>query len=317
MNTSGLQTTIPQVVQTTSAVRDNSLTTLVFTFPTATTIGNTLVIGVQSLATGTVGTVSAVTIGASADHWGVVTGCSSAGNENMAVWCDPTSAASSTTITVTFAGATGLAILEGYAYEISGCSGVTTAAAAVDFGGNANSNNANVMTLTTTAAASTQRNDMFIGFTGTNTTAAATPVLSTTTIVPSLTALTQINDTPALGITASMISHWGLSGPQGTQIKYTGTNSQPGTMAVAVVALLPTTTPAAPVAIPFTVAIDGHTWDAQATVAGVGFTYDLVRPMALNNGNNVQVFWSLAATLYASSADVFDMTAWFRYDPTR
>lgn len=318
LNTSQLQTTVPQLVQSASRHIDTSLTTLVVTLPKATTPGNTIVVATQSLATGATPSPVSATLGASADHFGLISATTSNGNQGMAFLVNPNSTAAATTVTITYSGGTGTGILEAFVYEFSGTLSTTTAAASVEWGAAGNSQFANANTLTALPnSATTHINDVFIGLVGALTTGTATPTLGTSTIVPSLTQMTQVNDVPGVNITAALQSQWGLTGTLGTPLGYTGTTDIAGTMAVAAVALLPVAVQPAPVAIPFTVATDGHTWDVNATVPGVGFTYDLQMPMALNNGNNLQILWSLASNLYASSAGLFDVTAWFRYDPAK
>jgi hypothetical protein len=319
LNTSSVQTTVPQVVQTTSAKIDTSLTTLNMTFPAATTVGNCIVVVAQGFATGTTPSVSGVTIGGGADHFGVIPGTASVSNGSMSIWADPSSAVSSAALVVTYSGATGSAILSAVAYEVSGVLATNTVATLCDYTAQNNSTFNQVNTLTAPSRASTKQNDMFIAAVGGLTQiGVAAPILGTTTIVPSLTALPQVNDSPILGLTSGLLSHWGLSGVIGTKLGYTGTSDIAMTMEVALAAILPVAVQPAPTALPFTVSVDGHVWDQNVTVAGVGFTYDLVRPMALNNGNNIQIQWtSLASSLYASTASNISVTAYFQYDPTK
>lgn len=317
LDTASLSTTIPQIVQSASRTLDTSLTTLPITLPAATTPGNTLVVVSQCLAQGGTPVPASATIGGSADHFAIVPGTASSGNVGAAIFVDPSLTPASTAVIVTFSGGTGGGILQAFVYEVSGLLNTTSATAIMDYSGAANANQATVTTLGIPAKQSQFKNDMLIAGNGTLAVGSQAAVLGTSTIVPPLNMLAQLNDVPGVGVVASMISNWGLSGAIGTPLSYTGTATAAGTMAVSMVALKPTATPAAPVAIPFTISVDGKTWDQQITTAGVGFTYDLQRPMALNNGNQVQIQWPLPATLYATTAADFAVTAYFQYDPSK
>lgn len=312
INTSLIPSATPTLVQSVSGI-GQSLTTLTLTFPKSTTVGNTIVVAASSNATTTSPTVSAVTIAASADHFGAIPGAASSGNSNVAIWVNPTSAVAGTPIVITLTGGSGSAIVEAYALEISGLNNTTVPASSVEYSSGAFSGS-NITTLTTTAGTSSKVNDFLVGLV-TQYNNVNNAQLSTGTTAPTMTNLTQLNFAPGgSNFQASLLS-WGLTGPVGTNVAYKGISTIAGPMNVGAIALLPPASSAAG-AFPFTVAIDGHVWDQQSTIAGVGYTYDLHQPLTLNNGNVLQILWNLPASSYLTSAGLFNITGWFRYDPS-
>lgn len=314
--TAGVPGSLPALVQSTSAQTLSSVTTLTFAFPKATTVGNTIVVVTGVNASGTSPTQSACTIGGIADHFGnIAAATSNPGFQNVSTWICPTTTQASTAVVATFTGGTGQGALFGYAYEISGALNTTSPAAAVDIAGVANSGGANVATLTTGAGTTTSANDFFIGFSSefnpTN-----NPVMSTGTTTPSLTNLAQLAGSGGPGIYFSDLSSWGIAAGAGANLKYNSMSTIAGNLGVSMVGLFPSAAAGAGLVTPFTVLVDGKLWDNQVTTA-TGFTYNMQQPLSLNDGNNLQIFWTaLAAAQYATYSGAFNIQAWFRYDPS-
>lgn len=312
IDTSGLPSTLPQLVQSTSGYTTTSLTNLNLTFPAATTLGNTLVCGVGLNSTGTTPSVSGMTIGGVADHWGAVAAAAatSGTGQNSEMWIDPAASASGTTVGITLTGGTGLPVIVGFAYEFSGLLNTTSVSSAVDVADHGSSSGST--TTTTGSQVTTSGNDVMVGM-GTQYNGTALANLNTGTTTPTLTDLTPIALSPAPGVYFSSLSSWGLTGVSGQTCKYQMVSDQSGDGAAGFLTLFEGTTGTAIGAFPFTVAIDGKTWDHQVTAAGSGFAYNaLAQTMFLHEGQSLHIYWPLPVSQYGSYTDQFKITAWFR-----
>jgi hypothetical protein len=327
LNTSSLPNTaqVPNVVQTATA-SGTSPTTLNITFAKATTIGNTIVVVTGSSSKGGAGTnprVSAVTLGASADHFGVVstTGAGSTGFQSADQWCDPSCTVASTAIVVTLAGGSATTyIVQGIAYELSGMFATTTATAAVDDTTNVENDFSNATSGSgfvsvsggITNANTTTANDLIIGSISGYANSPGSAFSNSTAGWNNITLGPTVNS----GASQTTLSCWQLAASAGGSPSAT-VNFQPNIINGSIVgaAFLPSTTVVSSVPFPFTVAVDGHVWDQQQTAAGVGYTYNLNQPLYLNNGSIIQILWQLPASQYATYTNNFNISGWFRYDP--
>jgi len=306
---------LPAVVQTSPVAVGGSLTTLAITFAKATTLGNTIAVGVASGSTATDPAVTAMTLGGAADHFGSILSAGNASTNTAAMWLDPTCATSSAAIAVTLGGGTGTAWTSGIAYELSGLLSTTTPSAAVDVSGTLTySSGAGTTSPQTTNVSTTTANDMQIGF--------AAPIGGSgyTIAGPGTWTSTGGAISDPLGAGQGYfgaMGSWNLAAAAGSSGIYAPTSSAGVYWANLAASLLPSTTAPVQVPFPFTVAIDGVTWDKQMTVAGVGYTYTIGQsPLYLTNGQTLQVLWQLPAAQYGAYAPQFNLTGWFRYDPS-
>lgn len=310
---------LPSVVQTTSA-HGTSTSTLGLTFSKNTTAGNTIVVVLMAYATSTNPTVSGITLNAAADNFGVVATGGSASTPYSTIWADPDTAEASTALVVTFTGGSGTCVTQAYAYELAGTFSTSTPADAVDVtGGASNDSNATKNWTNVASGNSTTNNDLVIAMTGAFQQSSSTISNSTT----GWTNLAQIGPTYLSASSAylSSLSSWQLAASSGNAPSATYTENSIAYWTSVIAAFLPGvgTPSSSPVtSYNFTVAVDGNVWDQQQTASGIGYTYQQLgaNPLYLNPGQTLQILWDLPLTTYATYAPNFDVTAWFRYDPS-
>lgn len=315
ISTSTIPAGLPNVIQSTNAQQFSSLTTLNLTFAKPATVGSTIVMWTGANATTTSPTQSAATIGGIADHFGNIAGASAAPNQqNISCWVCPATTQASAALVATFTGGVGAPGIQGIAYELGNMLNTTSAAAAVDQSAVVTS--AASANLSTPVKVTTAANEFMCGF-ATEFNGNGIPSMSTGTTTPSLMNLPQVSGTPALGAFFSSLSSFGNVSLTGTNEIYNSISTQSGSLSAAMVSLFPAAGAGSAIALPFTVAVDGKIWDNQSTVPGVGYTYNMLQPLSLNEGNSIQIFWtSLTTAQYLSYAGQFSIQAWFRYDPS-
>jgi hypothetical protein len=302
---------LPAVVQVSPFATGASATALNITFPKATTAGNLIVAGVMANSfAGNDPAPSGLTLGGSADNWAQVATAAAANPAPVYLWADPGTAETSAAIAVTMTGGTGgTYATAGMAWELSGMLATTSAAAAVDVSGIFASNTPTRTPVTASVATGTA-NDMLVGFgsalAGSTFGIAGPPAWASSVTGPSS------GGGEFLGATGGVI----LAGAQGSPATYAPGSTGPAAWAAAAAAFLPSATKPAAAAFPFMVAVNGVTWDSEQTVAGVGYTYSLGQsPLYLRTGQDIQIFWDLAASAYEPYSQQFNITGWFRYDP--
>lgn len=304
---------LPAVVQVSPFAAGASATVLDISFASPTTPGNTIIAGVGSTSVGgTDPAVSGITLGASADNWGAVVSAGNSDTGTVTLWADPGTAEASKALVVTLHnGTTGPYAVQGLAYELSGMFTTTTAADTADTTGLVNTTSPTAAPATTNNP-TTVANDLQIGF-GTaiensTFTLAGPAAWNSALIGPS---------SPAAGSFIGSAAAWNLASAKGSPGLYAPTSGSPAFWAAVTAAFLPSATAPTAQAFPFTVATDGVTWDSETTVAGVGYTYSLGQsPLYLRTGQTLQIFWQLPAAMYASYSQLFNITGWFRYDPS-
>lgn len=322
INTSAIPSAgnLPSIVQQTPLFNGSSLTSLTGAFPAAVTKGNLVVVGVSLLDSvdGANGAVSAMTLGASADNFGrVVTATGGDTGPSSFLWADPSAQQASTALAVTMTGGTGTNLAVGQGYEIAGMLATSSAATCFDA---AASGTAVVNTSTgtksaaTSAGGTTVANEMLIGM-------GMGSAGSAWTLAPpgGNSVMASFVGRPAAGYFCNAAAAWSQLGAAGAAGAF-GLSATAGANYWGLVsgAFLPSADAGGAEAFPFTVAIDGVTWDTQQTVAGVGYTYTLGQsPLYLNTGQTLQILWNgLDTATYLQYAQQFNITAWFRYDPS-
>jgi hypothetical protein len=308
---------LPSIVQVTPIVAGSSLTALDLTFPAAVTEGNLVVAGYGATAVTTDPHVSGIELGGSADHWGKITAHDQSGD--LELWADPSAAEASDAIAIATTGGSGQVQTIGMAWEIDGALDTSTPADCVDAWYQAYSYSQSP-SLATAGFATAAANDMMIGFGtgyagdgygggGTFTIAQPQGFAATSYLQPALI----LGDSYGGGA-----GSYGLAGAKGSTVSYSMGAVSPGEALwnVIAAAFLPSASPPGPVALPFTVAVDGVTWDSEQTTAGVGYTYTIGQsPLYLKTGQTLQILWDLPAASYLPYAQAFNITGWFRYDP--
>lgn len=317
INTSGVPSpaTVPQVVQVAPFSRGTSLSALDITFPNATTKGNLVVVGYGGVvATGTDPQITGITLGGSADNWGDVVSVDETGA--AAIWADPSTGEASDAIVLALNGSGTSPQTAGMAWEISGALATTTAGdswdvASFDFTDDPGTaqGSAETPNILTTAA-----NDISIGF-GSAFNLANTPFTITQPQGYATQALPSAKVTA--GVYGAYAGSYNPAGPAGASTVYAQAATTPVFWQLAAASFLATATPAANAPLPFSVAVDGVTWDSEQTIAGVGYTYAIGQsPLYLKTGQTLQIFWQLPAVSYLSYLPAFNITGWFRYDPS-
>ena len=96
-------------------------TSLTVTLGKGTETGNCLVVGIETSATGTNGTISGVTLGGLADHWGsLLTQGTGASGSIVAFWADPNCSGGLTSVVVSTTGSSGAQSIMATVWEVSG-----------------------------------------------------------------------------------------------------------------------------------------------------------------------------------------------------
>jgi hypothetical protein len=305
---------LPSVVQTSPFAVGSSATLLDINFTKNVTAGNTVV---AAFATESIGGndpgPTGITLGGSADHWGSII---SAGNTNTAsvfMWADPSAAGAAEAIAVAMSGGTiGPYWTSGVAWELEGMFATTSAAATVDTDGFVNTT-APTTAPQTTNNPTTVANDLQIGF-GVGVAGSTFPIAGPGS---PWTSTTTGPTQPGAGTWIGAVGSSNLAASKGSSGLYAPTSGVAAYWAALVASFLPSATAPVPIAFPFTVAVDGVTWDSEQTAAGVGYTYSLGQsPLYLKTGQTLQIFWNLPALTYATYSQLFNITGWFRYDPS-
>jgi hypothetical protein len=311
----------PAIVQVTEG-RAASLTTLDLTFPKTTTKGNLIVVGVAGWGDNDNPSVSAVTIGGSADNFAVVPNTSNTTSDDAmatSLWADPDSADTGTVIAITATGGSGShPNLIGFAWEVAGTVANSAVASATDVSAASQITSTNGY-LTTSPSPTTASDDIVFAVAG-----------STSAPSQSFGYEGALTEQPAQGgftveniggESSAVYGNGGYvlvpsAGGSAAQTIFC-TSSDYAYFSQSVAAFFAGTTAGTPAEIPFTVKVGSNTWDVQQTTAGVGYTYDPQNPMFLNQGEQLSVLWTnLPSDIYAAYANNFTVTAWFRYDPT-
>lgn len=307
---------LPSLVQQTPLHGAASGTALALTFPKATTHGNLVVVAVGGVSTGNNPVSSAVTLGGSADNFsaspiatgGTATSYGPAG----AIWADPSCAQASTAVAVTLGSSTGTPYVFGQAWEVSNMLATSSAAASWDFWEASGLSGGSTSLLTVPNVGTTKANDFQVGF--------GISDNSTTFTMSNPQGLMSQTAAPVNfsgGSWAAALASWQVTGVIGSNTAYQVALSNAGNPLGMTAGFYPSATAPVAVPFPFTVAIDGNTWDQQQTVAGVGYTYAIGQsPLYLNTGQTLQILWQLPATTYAQYSQGFNITGWFRYDPS-
>jgi hypothetical protein len=315
INTSGVPSPgqLPAVVQAATPVIGASATTLDINFAQDTTKGNLIVAGVSSVsATGNNPAVLEITLGGSADNWGQVVTATASDGATALIGADPATAEASTAIVVTLTGGTGSGFQTiGMAWEITNTLDTTDSTACYDvddyFYSGAPTDTAQTANLLTTTA-----NDMLVGF-GAAYSGATFAVQPQPQGWPGSLLQTRKVAADAYG---GAIGSYAPAGAAGSSSIYQAAAGSPVEWALLSAAFLPAAVPAAAAPLPFTVAVDGVTWDSEQAAAGVGYTYSLGQsPLYLKTGQTLQIFWQLPAAQYLGYLPAFNITGWFRYDP--
>jgi hypothetical protein len=305
---------LPAIVQQTPLIVGTSLTSLALTFPAATTVGNTVAAAVGAYASGVNPAVTAVTLGGSADHWGAAASQTNTSVGYATLWADPKTAEASTTVAATLAGGSGTVKTAGIAWEMSGMLSTSSAAACIDPGtGKSAFSEPDVTSLATPSTSTSAADDMLLGF-GVADTTAGTFAVSGPAAWSNVIEGPSVSSGTYIGEAASSV----LAGPARSSGIYQLTAAgRPVQWSLVTAALLASTAAPVPLPLPFTVAIDGVTWDKQQTAAGIGYTYTIGQsPLYLTNGQTLQILWDLPVAQYGSYAGAFNITGWFRYDPS-
>lgn len=307
---------LPVVVQQTPLATGTSLTALDLAFPADTTAGNTVVVGVANSATVDNPSVSGITLGGSADNFGVIGSAGGAhGDGYSALWVDPHTAEASTALVVTMTGGSGTILAGGMAWELSGMLDTSTPGDAWDFFASNFTTDQALSSLATPNEPGRTANDYQVGFgigyedvSGFTLAGPPAPWSNVTSPVKVLSS----------GFWAGFIGSSQQLGVAGSNTTWpVGVSSGLAHWSLSTAGLLPTATPPAAAPFSFTVAIDGVTWDQEQTVAGVGYTYNIGQsPLYLNTGQTIQILWDLPAATYAAYSGQFNITGWFRYDPS-
>lgn len=316
ITTSGVNTSGPTVIQS-AFNQAASLTALAVTLPNNVTVGNHLVAFARWDSVGTTPTQTAVTTGGNADHWGVVAGLTSAGTSgNNYVWINPSLTAVGKVINYTATGGTGGSFLaEGGVLEVANLLSTTVAANQVD-AAKSTATAGPATTVSTASSLTTQKNDFCVAF-GSSFNATVKSSMAFGGSIPTTTDLTGISFADPSGAFFDSNIGYATSGAIGSTVQTKANTTQAGDIYAGSLALFPSAVSSTPLAIPFTVAIDGKTWDTQTTTPGVGFTYNIGQsPLPLNDGNQIQLFWNLPTNQYQSVASAIQCQAWFRYDPS-
>ncbi|HEY1673326.1 MAG TPA: hypothetical protein VGG50_11470 [Streptosporangiaceae bacterium] len=310
----------PAIVQQTPVFTGSSLTALAGAFPAPVTKGNLVVAGISTLDStdGANPAVSAVTLGGSADNFGqavyATVGDTAA---NGYIWVDPSAQEASAAIAVAMTGGSGTNLAVGQAYEVSNMLATSSAAACYDAAacGFAVVNTGDgVKSVVTNAGATGQAGEMIFGF---GMGSAGSPWSLSPPGGNSVT--DSFVNKPASGYYCNWAAGWSQASVAGSPAAF-GLAAAAGTAYWGLVsgAFFASGDAAVPEPMPFTLAIDGTTYDTEQTTPGVGYTYSLGQsPMYLNTGQNLQLFWpGLDAATYAQYAAQMNITAWFRYDPS-
>lgn len=311
---------LPAIVQKTSLFTGSSLTSLTGAFPAAVTKGNLVVVAAGTLCSvdGPNPAVTAVTLGAAADHFGAVkTAVGGDTGPSAFLWADPAAQENATALAVTMTGGSGTNFAVGQGYEIANMLATSSATACCDVAGTGSvvvNTSSGTTSAATNAGSTTAANDMQVGLG----VAAAGAAYSLSSVSwPNNTPGTFTNK-PAAGFFTQAAGAWRQAGGAGSPGALSMVASADAYWAMVSGSFLPSASAGGAEAFPFTVAIDGVTWDTQQTVAGVGYTYTLGQsPLYLNTGQTLQILWNgLDAATYLQYAQQFNITAWFRYDPT-
>lgn len=299
---------VPAIVQSAMSAPGASLTALDLTFPQPVTLGNQLSVGVITAASGNIPTPTAMTIGGSADSFFslAAAGTSAGANEAVAsLWVDNPVGEASAALAITLAGGSGTAYSQAFAYEISRLAGLDPGGSLlVDTGGGV------ALGTTTPNGATTGPNDMQIGF-GVASAGASLSVIQPGGWMTMNGAVTKLG-TSYLAPAAS----WNLASATGSPTAYSLQASQAAYWSALSQSFTAQAAGAA-IAFPFTIATDGVNWDSEQTTPGTGYTYSLGQsPLYLKTGQTLQIFWQLDAPTYASYSQLFNITGWFRYDPS-
>lgn len=322
VNTSAIPSAgnLPSIVQQTPVFNGSSLTSLTGAFPKAVTKGNLVVVGVSLLDSvdGANGSVSAVTLGANADHFGqAVFATGGQTGPSSYLWADPSAQQTSTALAVTMTGGTGTNLAVGQGYEIANMLATSSAASCYDApacGFAVVNTSSGTKSAVTNAGGTAQANEMIIGM-------GMGSAGSAWTLTPpgGNSAGASFVNRPAAGYFCNEASAWSQAGAAGASGAF-GLSMTSGLAYWGLVsgAFFPAADAGGAEAFPFTVAIDGVTWDTQQTVPGVGYTYTLGQsPLYLNTGQTLQILWNgLDTATYLQYAQQFNITAWFRYDPS-
>jgi hypothetical protein len=315
---------LPAIVQVTPVFSGASLTALSGAFPKPVTKGNTVAVGIATLAalTGANPAPTGVTLGANADHFGSVVsapGSAPDAGPSSFLWLDPDAQQSSSALAVAMAGGSGAVLAAGQGFEISGLLATSSALAAVDVSGSVVVNaGATTLAASTAGPPTGSANDMQIGFgMGASDSAFTLSQPGWQSTIGPFPSKPQSGYFSAVGGASNLAS---VKGSPGTFTLAADAGSDGCYWSLATASLLQAAGGGAMAAeaFPFTLAIDGTTYDTEQTTPGVGYTYSLGQsPMYLNTGQNLQLFWaSLDAVTFGQYAAQMNITAWFRYDPS-
>lgn len=301
------------IVQSARAQVTDTSTVVNVSFPSPTTLGNTIVVLI-ACGSNSAPTVTSVTIGGAADNFGAISGAAgAAGSFNTFIWVDPNSATSSPQVTVTMnPGAGSMEGVSVYAYEVNGLLKTNTASSVTDV--SATGSTAGATSVITSAVSTTNTSELAIGI----------ALAATNTLTLSLNATPSTGWTQALQFQNSgnafapftAISGYDVIPAANATVQY-GASWSGSQQALASVAVFFPSASNLPGQVPFTVALDSQIWDVNQTVSGVGYSYDPHVPMYINQGQRIAVLWtSLPTAQYKSIASKLMVTAWFRFDPS-
>jgi hypothetical protein len=309
---------LPKIVQQTPILSGSSLTALSGSFPAAVTPGNTVAVGLATLAitSGANPAPSGMTLGGSADHFGQVVaaaGSASAAAPSAYMYADPSAAGGSAALAIAMSGGSGAVLTAAQGYEISGLLATSSALACVDVIGKFSGAQTAKTSESTAGPSTTAANDMQLGFglaSDNDPFSLSQPGWQST--------IGSFPLKPASAYYTAAGGAWNLASVKGSPGTYTLNADDDCTWGMVAASFLQAADAGQAEAFPFTLAIDGTTYDSEATTPGTGYTYSLGQsPMYLNTGQNLQIFWStLDAATYAQYAQQLPITAWFRYDPS-
>jgi hypothetical protein len=297
----------PIVVQTALGKADSASTPLDISFTNPTTPGNAIIV---ACATNQGGVPSGITIGGQADNFGAVSGTDllfSGNDYTIETWVDPDCTIAGTQLAITF---TGNGDYAAFAYEVSGLLKVTSAASITD---TAETGTGGTSPQLTTGGVTTGSNDFVVGL---GLVTANGLVLSLATGVEPATGWTQSQQQQSSAGAYTVVSGYNTVQAAESAVEYGVGWTGSHTAGVNFAAFFSSAVNLPP-SLPFTVALDSFIWDVNQTVAGVGYTYDVNKPMYINQGQRIAVLWTdLSTSAYKSVEGNFQITAWFRYDPT-
>lgn len=317
-NIASIPAALPAVQQVASN-QGTSATTLNINFAGNTVKNNLIVVSVGTVSgTGTNPAVSAVTLGAAADHFGSVNSVGGGADIfSTYMWANPDCQETSKNVVVTMTGGTGADFqVLGYAYEIANTLLTTSATACADITETGTSGGATVASQQTSPiATTTHSSEIQVGF-------GVAGVLGTHTLALSATgagwnSAPEISAVSGAGNTLAALASSMVTASNGVPSSYGLASTPAAIMNVILASFFPKAGSGAPAAASFAVVIDGSVWDAQETTAGSAYTYDLHQPMYLNTGQSIQVLWALPAAQYGAFGQYFNCQAWLRYDPDR